>query len=879
MNARTLIAVILPILAITMTPAPGARAALIDGRGHWWQLRLQKLEDERTRIDREGGYDVRLHSVIDGEIARARELVDVFNRAQADSGSLTGETRVWSPSELRREVDAQFDPLFSLYYLDVLVGDTGIRHNDAIAEAKAAARPRIEALTAAAFGAVDADLVARIMSHDISEADWRALALECTAGRYLAGMAAVKAERHARVAAAMNTRLAAAGGRTHLRALRHLITAAVLDDLRGMNPRETLPGAAAALAAAARWRDLEARVRHDLAQAAALRQLPGAPANLAPLRARELYRNPAEAERLLFPAPAALAKGSREGRPGDHDTLAIPPMPDPRGVYDELAQLRKKAIHAITGREGDEYFIEVQQRAAVAVRRHCDDTAAALYREKARFRAAAAPSNPDDFRDAERRYADARASFDADAARTVAFARWLTACRRREAAPVMTAYRYRIERNAAYTAFVRDRCREARGAAQFDAGGAYQRLVMALRKSDPLFVLAGTALNLERDDLAALGKSDLAAVRELRGAAQRELTERRHHCSLACEGYAATMKERGLRVRRAHERLDGTVAQHEITLLVRSAEAWAGLAAGLRYAEEAFAVYVARYRSFEEEARAGTPSPELEEALRQRSLLVNLKGFDRCRLNRETTTRHYARREGDAALSRLSVLTGAYRRQGLRISDVPEAAELAALREKLAANLDVTVADWRLGETTLGEVDRKAAEKLVALYRRAAWARSRQTAADDTDDRPAAPAVSVPVSLKDIGIVFDLPAGWESRTPGAVERQRGVMGAYAPEDGNALVRIIRVPLERDTPGAVTEHWLRRNGSEIIEKKTIRRDGGEIFWARSRDRNRNIIEASTVVRNGAAYIVSAKTAKQHYGRFRDQFAGLLESLQP
>jgi len=853
----------------------------IENRLQWWQVRLAKLEAERARVE-SSDLAPSILGVIDRDIDRARAIIDVFEGEMNHDGSLTHRTRLISDADIAAEAREVVPPLCSLRLLEVFVRDPD--GDDAMAAAREAIARRIDELALHYLGVRSDELAARIMREDMRAEEWKTLALEVRAGSVIAGRTAFEEQAINGTVAAVSMKLRKKNNTVNGRELRTLAIDAARDYLGDCGEMDRSLDSAA-LAASWAWKRREALIERDLAALKRIMALPGIPAATPPERLRQFLRTPADLEPVLFrihdaiaapaPSPAAASYAHAGGAP----LLEIPALPDAAALLEEIAGIRTASLHAITGRENIGLAGDLDVRIRGIIERGTGEAQRVFGREQEKARAIAEKSGPrpvmaneQEFNRARRLFEEQRTVLDECRARTVALAEIVSDAKKMPGVEIAARYRYLLERNHEYLALAADLIAASGPTSRLGGTGEHKRYGLCINGTSELIRSIGSSLRIDTGDRPYLSREEIGAIRALtsefvasmqriRGGIRQNIAEYGRARSIAAGAEL-----------RGNERLKEKIAQDDVDAQRAHAEDCVALHKQFAYGEEMISRYAERYTTFLKEARACAVSPDLERALGMNSVLAAIGGFDGERLHRERASKQYLRKESAVALARLQTLLRYYKKNGVRLLDAPSQEEIASIESGPGPAPQARIDAWTMNEQNMAEIDAKATQKLSMMLNRKRTARVMQ-------GKAPAPAgeTSRTVTIHDPDISFAVPAGWAEETVGYAEAFQGVVKSFSAGAGGPSFKLVRLPMESDDMKEAAETWVRKSGCELVEKRWERTPEDEYLWIIGKDGDRNISETCSLSRDGFTLLITGKTSRDRYPRFRAYLRKIVESI--
>ncbi len=435
-------------------------------------------------------------------------------------------------------------------------------------------------------------------------------------------------------------------------------------------------------------------------------------------------------------------------------------------------------------------------------------------------------------------------------------------------------YRYQVAREREYLAFLVKLVAEGAQMPPVDAAGMHQAFGLAVSRLSSFFKATENSLSIEKKYQITLSRKEIAAVKELRTGFIGDVNSLRSDIRNYCRDRAKQKLASESQIRKRHASYKNTIAQHEVESLLEYAKECAGRYDELNYAERIFARYALQFESLMKEAKAGIASPFFESAVAADTLFKTVDGFDHNRMIVEFSAKKFLRDEIKSTLSCLVTLFKHYKKKGIDIQDFPSRQELAALEAPANRFAEVKIDSWIMNESNFSDVDKKAAHRLSLLLDK----KTRGTAMQSGGKKKAGDGSLSTMTVSGPGILLTLPRGWEEVPLGETERYLGIVRSFRSGDTYSSIQLVKVKVENGDAKEASEQWIRKSGCTLIEKRWGKVNELEYLWILARDRERNIVEACAVVRDGYALLISGSAAREKSATFSVQFQSIINSLQ-
>ncbi len=875
---RTITAITLFTLLLTGSATPG----FVQNRYQWWKIRHQRLNEEKARLVKAGLDDRRILDLVDAEITDAVEILSVYEKKLNNDGSLTYIRKEITPELLHREIENLVPQLFALWYCETLVNDAGSQ--ESLEEAKKAVSRVLGDKLAERFGAGSEELAALILREDISLNQWKNLSMEYFIERMMLEQGAAEKAIIAETTAAVREQLHHTGGRATVTELRGMILSAA-------NARMENRAAAVsriskrALKKSWSWNGINARVERQSDIYSDIINMMKISGRVSFDRIRHLHKNPAELESLVFSGSNErhLFPGHVDAARKDNDdesalTLVIPVLPRNRASLLEMESLRKRAVESITGKEKREYFTELEKEFNRIIGKNMNRTNRVFIHEEERMRILKEKSgegelqvgNLETFDRAKKIFRNRLHLLYHYKKSSLEFVNWVHDSKKIISSEVVDQYRYQAGRSRDYGEFVAGLVRMASLAPASD-NETYKRLLVSVQRSENIFQSIEHALSLDHEYYPYMNEADASEIRVIKGSLVKEINLARYDVKKSYTAFLRRKAEAKRKEREVLDNLESKIAQHEVDLMLDNALRYSSKYRDMNYLEEAFSDYVLKYRELERQARMDHMTADLKTALRQRSIIPVVDGFDDRKLAGEIRVAGYLKTGARAALARLGAIVQYYKRNRIEIEGYPGADEINAIQGMINRSIVVPVAEWRMHEQNYHEIDRKAMQKLADIVRRNIWL---SRASGDGDDEDT--AVSVKLAAGECSLT--IPRGWSEQNTGEVDKYRGVLRTYISMDNESSIRLVQLPVKRLTPKEITERWLRENGETLVKKEWTRKGDRQFLRVLSRDGNDTVTETYSLERNGLVILVSGQTTRSKYMLFKNKLDSVIESLR-
>ncbi|MCU0848718.1 MAG: hypothetical protein MUD12_12605 [Spirochaetes bacterium] len=851
--------------------------SLVENKGQWWKIRLQKLTEEKKSLSAvKPAFAPEVLAAVDFEIAETEAIIPIYEAYKTDRGSLTDETREFSENETASITDGIFVPMFNLYYLDSVLSD--INGAAGVEKAKKTAVEKIASMLSSRFGREWAGLSATIAAEDITQNEWKNMGAELFISAAADGSSAAMKINRGIVLSAVRGK---ACSRTNMKDLASLAEKTAAEHLKNRDLASDIPSGAGKIEESGTWMSVEARLKKDMDNYGKIMGMLDGPDRSSPRWVRYYSSRLNELESAVFNG----RHGSYlyDGGPGETydpsknkaaSVMTIPESPDFDTALSEIDRTRKAIIHSTNGSEEAGFFKEAETKFSNIISRHTGAAKDAFDSEERKTLESGGTdraANAGQFAESKRTFEKRTGLLGNYVKKNMEFIRWLSSARKTDPEGVKALYSARTARADSCVKFIAGLFKSASSAVS-PGLQAVKKMETALRKTDSFFRLMAAGAEIDKSLPKQLGPRRVREMREMKAALLNGLKiarmDMRRHLSELESRYGSLAKSS----KESYSSLREKIIQNEIDALYKIASNYSRVYGSLNYAEDALMLYFDRFNSLKHAAETGAASADLDNAVKKGSVLQAIGGFDRNRIQRERQAKEFLARETKASHARLVSAAAGCRKGPAHPKDLPTKEEFDSLTAPLKRTFVVRIASWRMCESNLEEIDRKAAKLLADTVHRKAWAGDRNGTRDRTS-----PGGMV-IRLSDPAVTFELPAGLTEGTVTDLDRESGVVKSFASRDRESVVSLILVKTAKPDPKLAMESWMKKKGVKAVKERWGKNDGREYFWTISRDGDKNILETYSFPGSGWAIIVAGKTTREKYSLFREKLDAIAGSLK-
>ena len=231
---------------------PQISSGFVENRLQWWEIRLQQVVAEKEQVQKNKGMDARVLTLLDNEISRTKKIISLFETDMKNDGSLTYEKKVVTGADVSNEINKTVSPLFALKYLEFLVNEVG--NANALTAARDIVKQELETLSKNTLNQESDEFVARTMTEDIGQNEWKNLSREILLSRLMDPQKNLLGDTRESVNGMVKGKLLSRNRLVNAKELHSLVFAASMDHLRGFDILKNVKQSSEALAGSWSWR-------------------------------------------------------------------------------------------------------------------------------------------------------------------------------------------------------------------------------------------------------------------------------------------------------------------------------------------------------------------------------------------------------------------------------------------------------------------------------------------------------------------------------------------------------------------------------------------------------------------------------------------------
>ncbi|MGL4370140.1 MAG: hypothetical protein ACRCUT_10795, partial [Spirochaetota bacterium] len=288
----------------------------------------------------------------------------------------------------------------------------------------------------------------------------------------------------------------------------------------------------------------------------------------------------------------------------------------------------------------------------------------------------------------------------------------------------------------------------------------------------------------------------------------------------------------------------------------------------LDYSRRAFESYANTFGRLFRDAQSGQITPEIEQALKDSSLIPQTASFNPDLIITQHAQRAFLKKYALRDSARLKTLADFYARQKAPIREYPSSGELREIERSLGSAPSVRIAQWTMTETNFRETDIKAVKVLAALCRKTAW--NAKAAGQSL------PADTV-MEISSAGITLSIPFDF-SETDLSFEKDREIVKSFSSQNDLSRIRIAVVPCGGITERTAADRWIEKSGGKTVKLSEGHCNAGNFVRTVSKDDHRNISENYLLMKDGVLVIISGETSHDRYPFFKERINAVFSSIR-
>jgi len=544
--------------------------------------------------------------------------------------------------------------------------------------------------------------------------------------------------------------------------------------------------------------------------------------------------------------------------------------------FRDLEDARGEAARAVRGGEDTAFFSSAEKKLSAIVERYTAETSAEFMAGEERLqrmRDEGMPGeavNEKEFLQAKAVYADRMALVRGYVLRSIRYLRWLSSARSMDGAAVLASLKERAAANRVYIAFADGLAAEGQALAGLPQPGIRKRFAVASRDIEGLRRAAVNSMSLDRNAARFLSSAMVAEARTVRNDLNEFINKSRTENAERLAAFSKSAARESAGRAESAAAPDAESASFEIERMMKRIDDYTALYAGLTRTAGIIGRYAKLYSEFESSLGRGEKPGRLDEVIARKSILHLVEGYDPAALRVEHATASYLRREIAAEIARVSTLLGDCRRKGIELRGAPTEGDLAAKKAALAASPSMMIASWSMNGANMEEVDRKAVQRLAAMYHRMVWRSGVPRRGNDDTGRPEADRNANAESPL-------IPAGWTESEPDGDEAAAGVIKRFSSSDRTASITIARVQAGGRMLNEIGARWAKERGAGIVKQRWGRRDNSDYFWTLARSPGKSVMELYVLETGEGAIVVSGTAPRDRYTAFKVRLDALFESM--
>lgn len=277
----------------------------------------------------------------------------------------------------------------------------------------------------------------------------------------------------------------------------------------------------------------------------------------------------------------------------------------------------------------------------------------------------------------------------------------------------------------------------------------------------------------------------------------------------------------------------------------------------LTYSADVINEYSSVFAKYEEAAKSGILSDELNEFYEKKSILPYVKNYDHKKINSETRAKDYIAKMLNDDNVRIKQLSDFYARMG-KSSRKNYDAELKALFNQ---NHVKKIGVFPISAKSIIETDKKVSAYIAKIIERKRWERGGKEISTDTE-----------FNLQEFGISVMIPSGWERRDGDDIS----IPFVNASDGSEFAVSCFKN--EEKTSMSVFDSWADKRRLRLVKSGGGKYQGKEYISRVYESRNRKVVLAYCADFNKKIIIVSGEVKKEKYQYFAPRIDSLFKSVK-
>ncbi len=381
----------------------------------------------------------------------------------------------------------------------------------------------------------------------------------------------------------------------------------------------------------------------------------------------------------------------------------------------------------------------------------------------------------------------------------------------------------------------------------------------AIVKAGNLITAIGESSNLDIRLLPGVVSEDVRKIKEIKRDFNSSFSSIKKEITAS---YGEYLSEKGVSSKKNiadKKNLNSKIAHFELESILNSAKSYAKYYESLNYSEEIITKLAVVHDILMKDALKGNVTQELDYVIRNNSILGNIDGFNREKFNSELKLKSLIRNDLLAEIKTLNKLLYDYRHSGITINAKPSAEEINDLSGIALKRIEVKIGKIIFNENNLFESDIKAANDLAVILNRNSWG---------TSDKNS----GILFKITEIGSEIRLPYGWIEY---AGDSSKGLIREFNDREGKASISINSITLENESLSHASDRWAKDKGFVKIKSRWDE-GSSDKYWFQSKTKNYMVVDSYALIKNGKAYIISARCDKNRYQFFKEKLDELVSS---
>lgn len=860
--------------------------AFVNQRYGWWKLHLKNLYQEKGLLIKNNSIDPSVGLLVDNEIKRTKEMLEIFQRDIKDDGSLKNEKKIFSGPEIKEVINKIAPPLFSIFYLEMLANSTG--EKSGISSVKNAAVSNISLKINDRFGSVDKGFLKYITEEEISKTEWQYLEFETKLIKHIKCKDPLYGETVNSIEKNIIREIMARPVPLTLKELNESVIESSVCQLRDRLSEKNTAISNDELNDSWTWHKITKRMDRLFGQIENIRRMiDEAGEETSMMQLKNYYQKSRDLEKVVFEKAKEryfdkrnIDVSTQELAPLGHESyvMKIPKNPDGTLLFKDLDSIRNNAVSLISGKEDIEFFNGMDKKFTNTAQKYLKETQHEFSREEGTLRKLLEKNNSiiipnrDEFQQAKIIFQDKSRLVNGYIFKSIEFLRWISNSKKHDGVEILASYKDKLEMNKKFIKTITAQFEECLPAAHLDIPFVRTQMAYILKRSGNIFHAITLSISADKKDASFCSASQINEMKNVKSAFFDNLKTCKNNMNRSCKLFVNIINNNLTLNLNTDAGMHEKIAQNEIDTVLKKIGEYSAFYDKQFYSESAFTNYLTRANEFLADTSKDNTSTDLKNALDNKSLFPAVKDFDKNIIKNEYAAKSYIKREIDTDISRLKTLLKFYKQKNIDIKDSPTEEFFKKLHEKQNRLIEISVAGWKMNEKNFEEIDKKIVHKLIVRQRRLSWQKKSGPENRETT------AGQIQLVFPDSNISFNIPSGWTEKSLDGKNAENGVIKNFTSLDNEASILIAKVPLDGRSLQEISSSWAKISGTTILKQKWGKKENLDYFWSISKNSRKKVMEIYTLTAGNNAFIISGMSSGERYNFFKDKLDSVFNSIK-